>query len=289
MYGLSITLPSEEDLQRSLVDEAFHTVIHRDRSVQTEPVRLEGANSSEIEELSIAAAGHAAEQAAAASRPAQVAPSSGARRSEAPSPVWPLQNGDDDDYDDDEWWPDTAEGAEGSSAPAVAEELECVTLPFYSGQPSAELGAGCVRFFRFEHPPGVVGLRPPPLRSNLIGLLDIPAVISSAELLSFLGAYLPYVRHMRLVRDASRPAAQCLLLQFGSPAHAERFRRDVHGKRYNSLESDVVIAVHLAQVAFGAPQPAAHAMGWRVQLRLHVRDAQLQRGFDGGLQVMLAT
>ena len=49
----------------------------------------------------------------------------------------------------------------------------------------------------------------------------IPAYLGSADLMRFLGAYVRYVRHMRLLRDASMPHRHMLLLQFGSPSAAE--------------------------------------------------------------------
>ena len=64
----------------------------------------------------------------------------------------------------------------------------------------------------------------------------------------FLGGYARMVRHMRVLRDASMPHRLMVLLQFGSPSLAERFRADYHAKRFNSLEPEVALVVHVAQV-----------------------------------------
>jgi hypothetical protein len=170
---------------------------------------------------------------------------------------------------------------ENDDAAPPAEPPERVPYHFYSGHPTAELCGGSLAFFRYAQPAGALGLRPPRVRSNLIAVINVPASMASPDLLRFLGAYRHLVRFMRMVRDASRPHVHCLLLQFRSPAHAERFRRDFHGRRYNSLEPEVVVAVHVAQVTFGSPQPPPPPPEVRVQLRLHV--TTLQRDARGVL------
>ena len=54
--------------------------------------------------------------------------------------------------------------------------------------------------------------------------LAVPSWLSSSELLRFVGGYTRYVRQMRLLRDSAMPHRHMVLLQFGSPAVAERFR-----------------------------------------------------------------
>ncbi len=170
---------------------------------------------------------------------------------------------------------------ENDDAASPDEPAERVPYHFYSGHPTAELCGGSLAFFRYAEPAGALGLRPPRVRSNLIAVINVPASMASPDVLRFLGAYRHLLRFMRMVRDASRPHVHCLLLQFRSPAHAERFRRDFHGRRYNSLEPEVVVAVHVAQVAFGSPQPPPPPPEVRVKLRLHV--TTLQRDARGVL------
>ena len=91
-------------------------------------------------------------------------------------------------------------------------------------------------------------------------MLSVPRFLGSADVIRFLGGHVRYVRHMRLVRDGDALAKRMLLLLFGSPASAERFRREYHGKRFHSLEPETVVAVHVAQVDFAPPrQPPSAA------------------------------
>eukprot|EP00967_Tisochrysis_lutea_P070700 scaffold93423_cov30-Tisochrysis_lutea.AAC.1 len=175
------------------------------------------------------------------------------------------------------------EGSEQETTlhPALPRTVERVSVPFYSGQPCAELCAGSLGFYRYESPPGVLGLSPPPLRSSVLAMLNVPASMTSAELLQFIGAYLRCVRYARLVRDSSRPHAHCVLLHFVSPGLAERFRRDFHGRRFNSLEPEVLLAVHVAAIELARPQPPPLA-AVRVGVKLVV--TTLERGIDGALQ-----
>ena len=83
------------------------------------------------------------------------------------------------------------------------------------------------------------------MHPTLIPLPDLVAASSSTQPLSHTPRY---IRHMRLVRDGARQSTHALLLQFGGVGHAERFRADFHGRRFNSLEPEVALAVHVAQV-----------------------------------------
>ena len=115
-----------------------------------------------------------------------------------------MWDGEDEDPDGEEVEEDEDAGAaDGECRPCAAgQPIEHVEAPFLSGHPSVELLAGSIGFLRFEEPAGVHGLRPPPLRSNLICLLAVPSYLNSGDLIRFMGGYARYVRHMRMVRDA---------------------------------------------------------------------------------------
>ena len=236
MFALRIQLPHDE-LHAAVGDEAYQTTLHVDREVQVDLCEL-SADDAEV-----AAATSTASDALPAGRSQKEE-----RVSESPSPFLAL---------------DAIETEAEAEAEAVDEpdpedaqiEIERIHVPFFAGNPKAELVSGSLGFFRFAHPGGTIGLRPPPIRSNLICLLAVPPSLSSVELIGFLGGYMHYVRHMRLVREASPPHGGLLLLQFGTPATAETFRRAYHGKRYNSLEPDVAMAVHVAQARTPTPTP----------------------------------
>ena len=231
MFALRIQLPYEE-MHAAVGDEAYQSTLHVDREMQVDLCELPADD---------------AEVAAATSTASDTLPAGRSQNEEpSPSPFIAL---------------DAIEAEAEAEAEAVDEpdpedaqtEIERVHVPFFAGNPKAELVSGSLCFFRFAHPGGTIGLRPPPIRSNLICLLAVPPSLGSVELISFLGGYMHYVRHMRLVREASPPHGSLLLLQFGTPATAETFRRAYHGKRYNSLEPDVAMAVHVAQVPRPTP------------------------------------
>ena len=273
MYKLSVTLPSDEALERALVDDAYRATVHIDRAVQADLPRATPPVRASPTPLRTAP-----EPCQLRTTPPPGTGSGRALRSETASPVWPPDVDDDADELEDELaaldTADAASSADGGGGGGGRQlDVERQVLPFCSGLPAAELCAGSISFYRYAHPPGVLGLRPPPLRSNLIALLAVPAHLSTADLLMFVGGYLRcillssyslllwrhpvppslshtprYIRHMRLVRDGARQSTHALLLQFGGVGHAERFRADFHGRRFNSLEPEVALAVHVAQV-----------------------------------------
>jgi hypothetical protein len=243
MYALSISCAGDEALQRALLDEAFGCVVHVDRATQVEPALLEerltpspqlferhsvhsvgpdtpplGSSMNDDQEVSAAVGslrpGPTAERSGGSS--------SAARPSGGVSPFWPL----DEDEDRDGMWAggdDDSDGLPEAEAEEQVRELELCppcepqqvehdSTPFLSGHPSMELEAGAISFFRFSEPSGVHGLRPPPFRSNLICLMAVPSYLISSDLIRFIGGYARYIRHMRLVRDASRPHRRCACL-----------------------------------------------------------------------------
>ena len=232
MFALRIELPHDE-LHAAVGDEAYQSTLHVDREVQVDLCEL-SADDAEV-----AAATSTAPDALPAGRSQNEEPS--------PSPFLALDAIETEAEAE-------AEAVDEPNSEDAQTEIERIHVPFFAGNPKAELVSGSLCFFRFAHPGGTIGLRPPPIRSNLICLLAVPPSLSSVELIGFLGGYMHYVRHMRLVREASPPHGGLLLLQFGTPATAETFRRAYHGKRYNSLEPDVAMAVHVAQV-LTLPQP----------------------------------
>lgn len=281
MYKLRFTPETEAELRRQLADEALVPTVVIDSGVQCDLLGApqEGV-SAQSEGLfrSLASFGdrhverRSARSVAEDSTDADDAcgASGLASPSLAPSPTT--------------WLDEVGVCEQASNEASPGDEprgVERAVVPFYSGQPCAELCAGSVGFYRYESPSGVLGLSPPPLRSSLLAMLNVPASMTSAELLQFIGAYLRCVRHARLVRDASRPHAHCVLLHFVTPAVGERFRRDFHGRRFNSLEPEVLLVVHVAAIELAPPQPPP-VPAVRVGVTLVV--TTLERGIDGSLQ-----
>jgi hypothetical protein len=305
MFALSVELleASLNDEDRSLL---FEPLLHVDRGVQVEESQLELRITSASPPPTLQPSSDDAEIAAVAPAPAAGAASSSSRpspyprRSDGASP-WldELDDESDDeagtDAGDDEVCNEEEEGGEEEDTDAEGSaggrpRLELAKAAFLAGPPTGEVLAGSIGFYRYDEPAGFFGLRPPPLRSNVVCLMAVPSWMSSSELLRWVGGYTRYVRLMRLLRDASMPHRHMLLLQFGSPAVAERFRADYHGKRFSSLEPEVALAVHVAQVVFGTARKQSTGEGADsgdraaepppVHLRLHV-NSRTHRGLEG--------
>ena len=164
MFALRIQLPCDE-LHAAVGDEAYQSTLHVDREVQVDLCELPAED---------------AEVAAATSTASDTLPAGRSQNEDtSPSPFLAL---------------DAIEAEAEAEAEAVDEpdpedaqtEIERVHVPFFAGNPKAELVSGSLCFFRFAHPGGTIGLRPPPIRSNLICLLAVPPSLGSVELISFL-------------------------------------------------------------------------------------------------------
>ncbi len=123
-------------------------------------------------------------------------------------------------------------------------EADAFELPFFSGNPRVERVSGVVHLYR-PTPAGVPASPPHAPSSSspaavalpvtdAVCALGVPGTLSVADFCQFLGAWLPRVRDMRLVRDerargedAFRYAA---LLRFDAPSAAEEFYRFYHGR-----------------------------------------------------------
>ena len=302
MFALSVLVNEEQRASIPL----FHPLIHVDRAVQVEEAQLEptgqaqqrqqqqqseAAEDAELASLSTATARQPATSGASSS----LRPSPYPRRSEGASP-WPFDEGEEGEEGEE----GDGGGEGGSEGEVGGEEFEPISSPslelaqanFVAGHSHGEVLAGSIGFYRYEQPAGVYGLRPPPLRSNVVCVMAVPTWLSSSDLLHFIGGYTRYARQMRLLRDASISNRHMLLLQFGSPSIAERFRADYHAKRFNSLEPEVALVVHVAQVAFGVPEakPLTSSGGAAdgdasVRIKLHVTPLTLRLSRQSSRQI----
>jgi len=198
----------------------YVATIHVDRGVQVEEALLgsecptpnpnpnrSGRASLSEEELTAVMAG----------RGGASSSSDAARRAATtPSPFWPVDDEAEEGGVLSEEEPEPEPEEEEEDSPR-ARPIEREEVGFVAGHPLGELVVGSIGFYRFDEPAGVHGLRPPPLRSNVVCLMDVPSYLGSSDLIRFLGGYIRYVHHMRLLRDTSMPHRHMLLLQFGSP------------------------------------------------------------------------
>ncbi len=310
MYAIHAVLPSDDAYLQMLPEPGFEPILHVDAGVQVEeshldvrasplpppPMLLPGTSSTAADDAELADVHSTSLTSAGASH---ARPSPHPRRSGGASP-WLVGDDaamlddddecdDEDEYDEDECENEEAAHDGDGDGPAAgacgafalaepAAKLELAPVGFIAGHPNGELQVGSIGFYRYEEPAGVVGLRPPPLRSNVVCIPAVPSWLSSADLIRFFGGYARMVRHMRVLRDASMPHRHMVLLQFGSPSLAERFRADYHAKRFNSLEPEVALVVHVAEAVFAPPlRPApARSDAPQVRVRLHVHAPRLE-------------
>ena len=263
----------------------FSPTIVVDRAVQVEEIELDPAQDVDAELAAVPALLPAAAASSSSSRPSPFP-----RRSGGASP-WLIPEEEEDDENGSQEGEAAGDDSGGEAAAAAAAgddeggysaggRLELAQANFLAGHNKGELLAGSIGFYRYEQPAGVFGLRPPPLRSNVVCIMAVPSWLSSSELLEFIGGYTRYARQMRLLRDASMPHRHMLLLQFASASIAERFRADYHAKRFNSLEPEVALAVHVAQVHFAQPDRRDASSSTdtvaEVGVRLHVTPLNLR-------------
>ena len=259
MFALNINVDKHHRTTTSLPD--FQPVIYVDCAVQVEEAQLEPSaheRQHQLDESELFRTFAPVPASASNSRPSSTLP----RRSGGASP-WLLSAEEDEGEDNDEG-EDEAEDLEydvQSSSASTTHPIELAQAGFTAGHNFGELLAGSIGFYRYEQPGGVVGLRPPPLRSNVVCIMAVPSWMSSSDLLHFIGGYTRYTRQIRLLRDTSMPNRHMLVLQFASASIAERFRADYHAKRFNSLEPEVALVVHVAQVTFATPREARRGGG----------------------------
>ena len=246
--------PPTRSLALAQHDAAFEApTLHVDRATQVDDTLPRSYSPTDFEVAS------ALEERPSRPRSAAAAAAAAAGRSDDESPYLAL-----DDDDDDGAPPDDAADADGSDGDAADDDalrrpLERVLVPFTSGHPTSDLVVNSLSFFRFEQPRGAVGLRAPPLRSNLICVLSVPRFLGSADVIRFLGGHVRYVRHMRLVRDERRAGEA----DAPPPLRLARLRRAVPPRVPRQalplVEPETVVAVHVAQVDFAPPRPPSAA------------------------------
>jgi len=134
----------------------------------------------------------------------------------------------------------SASSAERELAEDVTEASDLLAMPFFSGNPRVERLSGVVHLYRavVQPSPGVGGSPspavPPLPVTDAVCALGVPASLSVADFCQFVGAMLPRVRDMRLVRDSQARGDDAfryaVLLRFDAPAAAEEFFRFYHGR-----------------------------------------------------------
>ncbi|KAI8056991.1 hypothetical protein BDF22DRAFT_668854 [Syncephalis plumigaleata] len=81
----------------------------------------------------------------------------------------------------------------------------------------------------------------------MASVLAVPAHMTPADLLAFLGSVMDGVSHIRLLRDVS-PHRYIALLRFRESTFVEQFIAEYHGKPFSALEPEICQAVRVASV-----------------------------------------
>lgn len=146
------------------------------------------------------------------------------------------------------------EAGSGSSDGSEASSTWLDTLPFSSGNPRVERICGVVHLYRptpaQTEAPGAGGgpTHPPTLPvTDTVCALGVPGGLSVADFCAFVGAMLPRVKDMRIVRDERDVSAPtqtseggagnetpaftyAVIMRFDVPGSAEEFFRFYHGR-----------------------------------------------------------
>jgi len=146
-------------------------------------------------------------------------------------------------------------GSSDGSEAAEASSTWLDTLPFSSGNPRVERICGVVHLYRptpaQTEAPGAGGVHPPTLPvTDTVCALGVPGGLSVADFCAFVGAMLPRVKDMRIVRDERDVSAPtetsegehrragnetpaftyAVIMRFDVPGSAEEFFRFYHGR-----------------------------------------------------------
>ena len=207
MYGMIVELPTVEAFRDLQQQPGFEPVMHVDAGVQVEESHLDMRTSSPpLVPPPLAPPppyGSAFADDAELADVTGGAPSAGSSSMGRPSPhprrgASPWLVGDDarmmydedeeeeeeeEDDDDDDADADDDDAGPSALISGPTPRLELTTVGFVAGHPNGELQVGSIGFYRYEEPSGVFGLRPPPLRSNVVCIPAVPSWLSSADLI----------------------------------------------------------------------------------------------------------
>ncbi|KAL3143980.1 hypothetical protein ABBQ32_003790 [Trebouxia sp. C0010 RCD-2024] len=127
-------------------------------------------------------------------------------------------------------------------------------VSFSAGNPRVEHVTGKVHLYR-QVSSDPLNHQLPTDRSERLCVLAMPLDMGMAEFCSFVGAYLPKLREMRIVRREDGKSVCLILLRFDSLETADSFFHNFHDKPFSSLEPDVLCRlVYVKEVEFTTQQ-----------------------------------
>jgi BRCA1-associated protein len=131
-----------------------------------------------------------------------------------------------------------------AAAPATGEVSNLEEHAFAAGRTTVEQWIGTLGLYRFNG----VGAEGGMGKSRTLCIVAVPSDFSITDLCSFLGAHLPLVEHMRILRDPVSSARFMVLLRLQSQEAADRFFRGFNGRPFSSMGSELCRVLYVAHV-----------------------------------------
>lgn len=123
----------------------------------------------------------------------------------------------------------------GSNQATDVDSLAAHEIPFTAGRPSFEVLSGTIRLFREQD----VSIEDALGRSRTLVIVAVPSHLSTSDLCAFLGAHLPSVEHLRVLRDPRHPGRYMVLLRMVSVESSEKLYKGYNGRPYSSFDVDM--------------------------------------------------
>ncbi|VDO97405.1 unnamed protein product [Soboliphyme baturini] len=130
----------------------------------------------------------------------------------------------------------------GISGAAFHDPPGSKAVSFVSGNPFVEKTEGILHIYKQNTDAGTTISS-----SRILCILNVPAFMTSHNLLQFVAPFSSSICHIRIIRDG-RPNEYMVLLYFRDMVCAEEFYRNVDGTRFNSIESDICHLVFVSRV-----------------------------------------
>lgn len=136
------------------------------------------------------------------------------------------------------------EGEPGSGKHRPVKGQTSSAINFFSGNPAVETTEGILHLYKEDRMTCVTGdVR----RSEMVCMLNIPASLTSRDLIQYVAPIGPDLEHIKIIRG-STPNEYMVLLKFRSQTNADEFFNTFNNKPFNSIEPEICHMVYVARV-----------------------------------------
>lgn len=118
-------------------------------------------------------------------------------------------------------------------------------IHFFSGNPAVETTEGILHLYKEDHMTSVTG--DVMSRSNMICMLNVPATLTSHDLIQYVAPINPGLERIKIIRG-STPNEYMVLLKFRHQVDADEFFDTFNNKPFNSIEPEICHMVYVARV-----------------------------------------